>query len=176
MKLTVIALALFLVAPSHALDLAGRALDYGVSELGMAGAYLHVADSDDHLLEVELRAGRMMGAGMELEIEGTLQRTWDDDGSATSLGATGSFLYNIRTYASWVPFFLGGGGLSYERSSFGSQTWSETDAVVQFGLGTRFFFTDSGALRLEYRFRSRLADPESINSHRLLAGLSVFLG
>lgn len=176
MRFTPLALMLIAAVPAHARDIAARTLDYGVTELGVAGAYLHVADTADHLMEIEVRAGRMMGAGMELEIETSLARAWDDDGSAVTLGAMGSFVYNIRTYAGWVPFFLGGGGLAYGRSSLGSDVRSETDAAIHFGLGTRFFFTESAALRLEYRFGSRLADPESINSHRILAGLSAFLG
>lgn len=176
MRLLTIATLVALALPAHAADLAARALDYGVTELGISGHYQHVADSDHHSLDVEVRGGRMTGAGMELELGGSIGRSWDDDGSLLTVGATGSFLYNIRTYASWVPFFLAGGGIEYDRWSRNDRADSETDAVVQFGVGTKFFFTDSAALRVEYRFRSRLADPESINTHAVLAGLSVFLG
>jgi opacity protein-like surface antigen len=176
MRSAIIAVALIVALPAAALDLAARALDYGVTEIGAAAAYLHVDDTENHSLELELRGGKMIGAGMELELEGTLQRHWDDDACTAAFGATGSFLYNIRTYASWVPFFLAGGGLEHDRLSFDDETETVTDAVMHFGIGTKLFFTESAALRAEYRFLNRLADPESISSHRILIGLSAFLG
>ena len=74
-----------------------------------------------------------------------------------------------------MPFFLGGGGLSYHQISIGDNSDSTTDPLIQFGAGCKFFFTREAALRIEYRFRSVFADPDNSDSHRLLFGIAAFL-
>ncbi|MCU0613035.1 MAG: hypothetical protein MUE60_14765, partial [Candidatus Eisenbacteria bacterium] len=76
MRLAVFAATLALALPATALDLAARTLDYGVTEWGVAGSYRHLGDTDAHYLELELRGGKMMGGGMELEMQGWLERRW----------------------------------------------------------------------------------------------------
>ena len=152
-----------------------RALDYGVKEYGISGAYRHVSDQEDHFLDLSLRAGMMTGAGMELEAELGWNRSWRDDYSSNELTITGNFCYNISTYAMWSPFFLGGLGLVYDRLSFHSDTETETDLLIQFGAGTKLFVTDHAAVRIEYRYRIRKADTDDINTHYILMGISAFL-
>ncbi len=166
---------LIVTGPAWGMDLARRALDYGVREIGISGAYLHVADSENHSFEMNLRGGRMLGGGMELELETGWQRSWREDYSNSSITAALNFAYNIRTYRSWMPFFLGGGGLVHGRYSNGGDSDSETDGMINFGAGTKLFFTPDAALRVEYRYRTQLADPENIDSHNVLFGISAFL-
>lgn len=168
-----------LSGPALGLDLTRRALDYGVKEIGLSGGYLHVADTDEHAFEIRLRGGKMIGGGMELELETGWERTWGTQGNSdyasNALLLAGNFAYNIRTYASWMPFFLGGGGLSYHHYSSGDNSDSTTDPLIHFGAGCKFFFTREAALRIEYRFRSVFTDPDNTDSHRLLFGITAFL-
>jgi len=152
-----------------------RALDYGVKEYGVSGAYRHVSKDEDHFLDLALRAGMMTGAGMEVEAELGWNRLWREDYSSNEISFAGNFCYNISTYAMWSPFFLGGLGLIYDRWSIHSDTETETDLLIQFGAGTKLFVTDHAAVRIEYRYKIRKADADDINTHYILMGISAFL-
>jgi opacity protein-like surface antigen len=168
-------MALAVASSARGVDLSSRALDYGVREIGISGGYFHQADTESHSFELKLRGGRMTGAGMEFELEGGWQRNWDDDSSHNLFTGVVNFMYNVRTYTSWAPFFLGGGGLAYDRISGDDFTESWTDGLINFGGGTKLFFTREVALRLEYRYKIQFRDPDDITTHHILFGLSAFL-
>lgn len=168
-------MVLAVAAYARGADLSSRALDYGVREIGISGGYFHQADTNDHSFELYLRGGRMAGAGMEYELEGGWQRSWDDDYSHNLFTGVGNFMYNVRTYASWAPFFLGGGGIAYDRYSIQGNNDSWTDGLINFGGGVKLFFTRDAALRVEYRYKIRFHDPEDIYTHHILFGLSAFI-
>jgi len=178
MKSISIAVSIFflmLSVQAEAYSTVPRALDYGVKEYGISGAYRHVSDQEDHFLDLALRAGMMTGAGMEIEAELGWNRSWREDYSSNELTFAGNFCYNIATYSTWSPFFLGGLGMIYDRWSLHSNTETETDLLIQFGAGTKLFITDHAAIRIEYRYKIRKADIDDINTHYILMGISAFL-
>ena len=164
----------------------------GEYELSVAGSFqAHVMKSETfHLFNVPLRVGYFFNEYVELEAEGILSVMDEQLSGDDGLSVIGSALLsvNIPNESQIMPFALVGYGVTNSHAYASFQTsplWSDvTLGVFNLGAGGKFFFGESGALRVEYRMQSCVGGPGKnspkyseiydCTSHSLYVGASLF--
>ncbi|APG25226.1 OmpA family protein [Syntrophotalea acetylenica] len=95
----------------------------------------------------------------------------DQSGNADGLAYRLDALYHFMPESSLVPYLAGGlGGTTLNPDHGGS----ETDFLLNYGIGLKYFFTDSLALRGDLRHVFAFGDPE--NNFIYSAGLTYLFG
>jgi len=129
------------------------------------------------ILSLPLRIGYFLWQGLEIETE-LMAMKFDDSDLGYHL--SGNLSYNFKA-GQVVPFILGGAGFGNGFSA-GPLVEGGTGVrafLINAGAGVKILIGQSGAVRIEYRFtRNRLSEtgfePETINSHQIFMGLSLF--
>jgi hypothetical protein len=169
-------------------------LKKGQMELSLGAAFQGVKESEEDMnyaFSLSSSFGYFLARRFEIEPEIILSIYDEGD---PGLVLSGNFLYNlaVEERSKSIPFLLVGGGWANSVQSFNlvnSGDEGRNYAILNLGVGIRFFLTGSAALRFEYRFQRFFAekleiwdryghhsteDP-SLSYHTFLFGISVFL-
>jgi len=129
------------------------------------------------VLSLPLRLGYYLWKGLEIESE-LIAMKFDDSDLAYHL--SGNLSYNFKA-GQVVPFILVGAGFGngFSVGPLVAPASGASAFLINAGAGVKILIGQSGAVRIEYRFtRNRLSqtefEPETINSHQALIGVSLF--
>jgi len=149
------------------------------------------ASESSSILNVPIRVGVFLFKGLEFEPEILL--TIPDKSENTGVIFLGNLSYNFNVSENVVPFVLAGGGYGNAEEYFSAaskQAIGAGIAVINAGLGVKFLFGRTAALRLEYRF-IRYSGSKTVSydywwgnytytydfgrtDHKIFTGLSIF--
>lgn len=155
------------LAEQTTVRLDGGGIAPGTVETGLAGEFSSVGFGDSDRFEsfvLSTIVGRFITRSHELGARFDIAASEHATGSASVLGFSSLHL-PVRSAA--IPFatFAAGGVLA-----------SAGHFQLSFGGGYKAFMTDAAAIRVEYRYDLRFFEEANLDTHRILFGLSAFVG
>jgi len=167
---------------------AGKKFELGFSGSFTSFKFSYESDSTT-VFNLPLRAGYYIWKGLEIEPELMLTKA---EGADAGFILAANLAYNFNLKGNLRPFILAGIGFG---NGFTVANIAEGDSdvnatVVNLGLGVKYLIGNSAALRLEYRYthnhmkydyvieaitiQQAESGTENVNSHQILAGVSIF--
>ncbi len=148
----------------------------GTREIGVSGYLAMVKGS--HTIRVSGNLGYMLTSNAEVETEMRVGHDWYKHGvSTTNLAVLENLVYNLFQGEGMIIFILAGAGLGGDWVSNGTSR-SDSDGLVDLGIGLKGFLSDDSALRMEYRFERVIEsgeEGEDYNTNQVLLGISLFM-
>lgn len=151
----VILVVAVMAAAAAAQPVPGKRFEFSTGAFFWNVKYKDASESSS-ILNVPVRFGVYLVKGLEFEPEVLLTIPMSSGGADnTGIIFLGNLAYNFRISETVVPFVLAGGGYGNAEEFYSAAFKAGQDvgiAVVDAGVGVKFLFGKTAALRLEYRF------------------------